>query len=94
MKSGLSLDVVVRQCAAFFKHISRVNQALLLSWHFCLALDHGLDLADVISRFDFQSYGFACQGLDEDLNQVGLDQRLERLLGSVPGYHTEWVGLR
>ena len=68
MKSGLLLNVVVREGAAVFELLAGEDEALLVWWDSLLVLDLGLDVLDGVGWLDIKSDGFSCEGLDENLH--------------------------
>ena len=68
MKSGLFLDIVVREGAPIFELFSGKNQTLLVRGDSFLVLDLRLDIVNGIRGLDLESNGLASEGLDEDLH--------------------------
>ena len=68
MKSGLFLDVVVREGSVVFELLSGEDESLLIGGDTFLVLDLGLDVFDGVGGFDIKGDGLASQGLDEDLH--------------------------
>ena len=71
MKSGLLLNVVIRESAAVLKLLAGENQALLVGGDALLVLNLGLDVVDSVGRLNLEGDGLAGQGLDEDLHDGG-----------------------
>lgn len=68
VKSGLLLDVVVRQGSAVLQLLTSEDQSLLVRWDSLLILDLGLNIVDGVRGLDFQGNGLTCQGLNENLH--------------------------
>jgi hypothetical protein len=68
VKSGLLLNVVVRESATILKLLSGKDQALLVRGNALLVLDLGLNIVDGIRGFNFEGDGLSGEGLDEDLH--------------------------
>jgi len=68
MKGGLFLDVVVRKGSAIFKLLACKDQSLLIWGNALLVLNLGLDILDGIAGLNFESDGFASEGLDKNLH--------------------------
>ena len=72
VKSGLLLDVVVRESATVLKLLASENETLLIGRNSFLVLDLGLDVVDGVRGLDFEGDGLASEGLDENLHGVGM----------------------
>ena len=68
MKSGLFLDVVVRQGAAVLKLLAGEDETLLVWGNALLVLDLGLDILDGVRGLDLQGDGLPSEGLHKDLH--------------------------
>merc|ERR1719195_2391643 len=68
VKSGLLLDVIVREGAPILELLSGENQSLLIRRDSFLVLDLGLHVGDGVRRLHIQGDGFTRQGLHEDLH--------------------------
>merc|ERR1712165_447264 len=68
MKSGLFLDVVVRESSAILKLLASEDQTLLVWGDSLLVLDLSLDILNGIAGLNLQGDGFPCESLDEDLH--------------------------
>merc|ERR1712029_1265638 len=68
VKSGLLLDVVVRQSAPILELLASKDQTLLIWGNAFLVLNFGLDILDGIRGFNLQGDGLASQSLDENLH--------------------------
>jgi len=68
MKSRLLLDVVVGESAAIFQLLASKDQPLLIRRNAFLVLDFGFDILNGITWFNFESDGFASEGLDKNLH--------------------------
>jgi len=68
VKSGLLLNVVVAEGATILKLFTGKDQSLLVRGNSLLVLDLGLDIVNSIRGFNLESYGFAREGLYEDLH--------------------------
>ena len=68
MKSGLFLDVVIRESTSILELLSGENQALLIRGDSLLVLDFRLDVVDGIRGLDLKGDGLASKGLDENLH--------------------------
>merc|ERR1711971_806849 len=68
MKSGLLLDVVVREGTAILKLFASKDQPLLVWGNSLLVLDFGLDIFDGVGCFNLKGDGLACQGLNKNLH--------------------------
>ena len=55
MKSGLLLDVVVRQSSSVLELLAGENQTLLVWWDSLLVLNLCLDIVDSVRRLDIKS---------------------------------------
>ena len=70
VKSGLLLDVVVRESAAILQLLSGKDQTLLVGGNAFLVLDLGLDGLDGVAGLNLQCDGLASEGLDENLHST------------------------
>ena len=68
VKSGLFLDIVVREGAPILELLSGKNQTLLVGGDPFLVLDLRLHIVDGIGGLDLKGDGLASEGLDEDLH--------------------------
>merc|ERR1712203_1269238 len=68
VKSGLLLNVVVRQRAAVLQLLPSEDQALLVWRDAFLVLDLRLHVVDGVARLHIQCDGLSRQRLDEDLH--------------------------
>merc|ERR1719443_2089559 len=68
MKSGLFLDVVIRQSTAIFELLAGEDQALLIRRDTLFVLDFGFDVINGVAGLDVQGDGFADQSLHKDLH--------------------------
>ena len=68
VKSGLLLDVVVRQGSAILQLLTSEDQSLLVRWDSLLVLDLGLNIVNGVGGLDFQGNGLTRQGLNENLH--------------------------
>ena len=68
MKSGLLLDVVVRESSAILQLLSGEDQSLLVWWDSLLVLDLGLDVLNGVCWLDIEGDGLTSESLDEDLH--------------------------
>merc|ERR1719278_1381073 len=68
MKSGLLLDVVVRQCTPIFKLFTGKDQSLLIWGNAFLVLDLGLNILNGVGCLNLKGDGLASQGFDENLH--------------------------
>ena len=68
MKSGLLLDIVIRESAAVFELLSSENQTLLIRRNSFLILNLYLDVVNGVTGLDIERDGLARQSLDEDLH--------------------------
>jgi len=76
MESRLLLDIVIRESATILKLLSSKDQALLVRGNALLVLDLGLDVVYRITGLYFESNSLPGQGLDEDLHDCGISDRL------------------
>ena len=67
MKSGLFLDVVIRESAAIFKLLTGENETLLIRGDAFLILDLGFHVIDGVRGLDIKSNGLTRQGFYENL---------------------------
>ena len=74
VKSGLLLNVVVRQRSAILELLSCKDESLLVRWDALLVLNLGLDIVDSVARLDLKSDGLASKSLDEDLHTTAETQ--------------------
>lgn len=65
MEGGFLLDVVIAQGASIFELLAGEDQTLLVGGDAFFVLDFGFDVVDCVGGFDFESDGFAREGLDE-----------------------------
>ena len=68
VKSGLLLNVVVREGAAVLELLAGKDKTLLIGRNAFLVLDLGLDVVDGVRGLNLKSNGLASQGLDENLH--------------------------
>merc|ERR550519_1417309 len=68
MKSGLFLDVVIRQGPAIFELFSSKDQSLLVWGDSLFILDLSLDIFNGVRRFHLQSDGLSSKSFDENLH--------------------------
>jgi hypothetical protein len=68
VESRFLLDIVIREGATVLELLSSKDETLLIRGYSLLVLDFGFDVIDRIRRFDFESDGFASEGLDKDLH--------------------------
>jgi hypothetical protein len=68
VKSGLLLDVVVREGAAVLELLAGEDKTLLVRGDALLVLDLLLHVVDGVGRLNIESDGLAGEGLDEDLH--------------------------
>jgi hypothetical protein len=68
VKSGLLLNVVVREGAAVFKLLSGEDETLLIWRDTLFVLDFSLDVLDGVGWLNIKGDGLAGEGLDEDLH--------------------------
>ena len=68
MKSGLLLNVIVREGSAVFELLSGEDESLLVWGDALFVLDFSLDVLDGVAGLDIESDGLAGEGLDEDLH--------------------------
>ena len=68
VKSGLLLNVVVRESTAVLKLLSSEDEALLVGRDAFLILDLGLHVVDSVGGLDLKSDGLASESLDENLH--------------------------
>jgi len=82
MKSGLLLNVVVRQCAAILELFAGEDETLLVWRNPFFILNFGLDVFDGVRRLDLEGDGLSRQSLDENLHSSSesKDQVKGRLL--------------
>jgi len=82
MKSGLLLDVVVRQRAAILELFAGEDETLLVWRNPFFILNFGLDVFDGVRRLDLEGDGLSRQSLDENLHSSSesKDQVKGRLL--------------
>merc|ERR1711970_1041416 len=74
MKSGLFLDVVIRERPAILQLLSGEDQSLLIRGDALLVLDLGLDVVDGVGGLDVKRDCFACESLHEDLHTTSQSQ--------------------
>ena len=70
MKSGLLLNVVVRQCTPILQLFASKNQSLLIRRNPLLVLDLGLHIVDRVTCLYVECDRLARQGLDKYLHGV------------------------
>ena len=70
MKSGLLLDVVVRESASVFQLLAGEDKSLLVRRDAFLILNLGLNVFNGVRRFDIKGDGLASQSLHEDLHST------------------------
>jgi len=68
MKSGLLLDVVVRESPSILELLSSEDQPLLVWGNSLLVLDLSLDILNAVRGLDLEGDGLAGERLDEDLH--------------------------
>merc|ERR1712228_828714 len=68
MKSGLLLDVVIRESSAIFQLFSCKDQPLLIWWDSLLVLNLGLNIFNRVRRLNFQSDSLSSKSLNKDLH--------------------------
>merc|ERR550539_944052 len=68
VKSGLLLDVVVRQGASVLKLLSGEDKTLLIRRNSLLVLNLGLYIINGVGRLDIKGDGLSSQSLDENLH--------------------------
>merc|ERR1712141_178038 len=68
MKSGLLLDIVVREGPTILELLASEDQPLLVWGNSLLVLDLGLHILNGVRRLDLEGDGLSGQGLDEDLH--------------------------
>src|SRR5210317_374296 len=68
VKSGLLLDVVVRESTAILQLLSGKDQTLLIRGDSLLILNLGLDIVDGVRWLNIKSDGLTGEGLDKDLH--------------------------
>lgn len=68
MKRRLFLNIIIRERTTILQLLSGKDQTLLVGRDALFVLDLGFDIVDCVRRFDFESYGFAGESLDEDLH--------------------------
>jgi len=83
VKSGLLLDVVVRESATVLKLLAGENETLLIGRNAFLVLDLGLDVVNGVRGFNLKSNGLASQGLDENLHGVVVEEEVVRKAGGL-----------
>ena len=69
MKSGLLLDVVIRESTSIFQLLSGKDQTLLIWRNSLLVLDLGLYIVDSVGWLHIQSNGLTSEGLYENLER-------------------------
>ena len=77
VKSGLLLNVVVRESAAILELLAGEDQTLLIRRNTFLVLDLLLDIVNAIRRLNLKGDGLSRQGLDENLRSERARQRGE-----------------
>jgi hypothetical protein len=70
VKSGLLLDVVVRESTPILELLSSKDQTLLIRGNSFLVLDLGLDVLNSVSGLDIKSDSLSGQSLDENLHST------------------------
>merc|ERR1719343_1882236 len=68
VKSGLLLNVVVRESSAILKLLASKDESLLVRGDTLLVLDLGLDVLNGIRRLNIEGDGLASESLHEDLH--------------------------
>ena len=68
MKSGLLLDIVVRQGTSVLELLSGEDETLLIRWDTFLILDLGLYVVNGIRRLNIKGDGLPGEGLNKDLH--------------------------
>merc|ERR1712142_161470 len=74
MKSGLFLDVVIRQSPSIFQLFSSKDQTLLVWWDTFFVLDLSFDIFNCVRSFYFQCDGFASQRFHKYLHSTTKSQ--------------------
>src|SRR5438046_574967 len=70
MKSGLLLNIIIRQGTSIFELFASKDQTLLIRWDSLFVLNFRFDIVDGIRGLDFKGNGLAREGLDEDLHSA------------------------
>ena len=73
MEGALLLNVIVRKSAAIFQLLPSEDKALLIRGNALLILDLLLYVLNGVTVLNIEGYRLACQRLDEDLHQGGVD---------------------
>jgi len=68
VKSGLLLDVVVRESSTILKLLTSEDESLLIWWNTFLILDLGFHVFNSVSWLDIKGDGLTSESLDEDLH--------------------------
>merc|ERR1712114_56985 len=68
VKSGLLLDVVVRESSPVLQLLPSKDETLLVWGNTFLVLDFSLNILDRVAGFDLQGDGLPGEGLDKDLH--------------------------
>jgi len=68
VKSGLLLDVIIREGTAILKLLAGEDQALLVWGNALLVLDLRFDIVDCVRGLHLEGDGLSGEGLDEDLH--------------------------
>merc|ERR1712153_229622 len=68
MKSGLLLNIEIRQCTAIFKLFTSKDQSLLIWGNTFLVLNLGLNVLNGVRCFNLKGNGLTSQGFDENLH--------------------------
>jgi len=74
MKSGLFLDVIIREGPAIFKLLAGKDQPLLIRRDSFLVLDLCFDILNWITWLNLQGDGLPGEGLDKDLHSASQSQ--------------------
>merc|ERR1711956_210368 len=68
MKSGLLLNIVIRQSTAIFKLFTGKDQSLLIWGNTFLVLNLGLNVLNGVGCFNLKGNGLSSQGFDKNLH--------------------------
>ena len=85
MKSGLFLDVVIRQRSAVLQLLTSEYQSLLFRWNAFFVLNLGFDSFNGIARFDVQRDRFSSEGFDKNLHACSTIKPLGFIVCSCTG---------
>jgi len=72
MKSGLLLDVVVREGPSILELLAGEDQPLLIGWNAFFVLNLSLDILDAITGLDLEGDGLTREGFYENLHFLSL----------------------